>query len=62
MLGLHFVKTKLLSSVANAFYSDLFAKRHSGDYDVYLYFDKETTVELYPDAIDFIQTIESLIK
>jgi uncharacterized protein (UPF0332 family) len=29
MLGLHFVKTNLLSSATNAFYSDLFAKRHN---------------------------------
>jgi uncharacterized protein (UPF0332 family) len=62
MLGLHFVKTNLLSSVKNAFYSDLFAKRHSGDYDVYIYFDQDITADLYPEAIDFIKAIEDLIS
>ncbi|GAP72458.1 hypothetical protein SAMD00024442_32_29 [Candidatus Symbiothrix dinenymphae] len=62
MLGLHFVKTNLLSSKNNAFYSDLFAKRHSGDYDVYIYFDKDVTVGLYPQSIEFITAIEKLIK
>ncbi|GHT20384.1 DNA-binding protein [Bacteroidia bacterium] len=62
MLGLHFVKTNLLSSQNNAFYSDLFAKRHSGDYDVYIYFDKDVTVGLYPQSIEFITAIEKLIK
>jgi uncharacterized protein (UPF0332 family) len=61
MLGLHFVKTNLLSAAKNAFYSDLFAKRHSGDYDVYIYFDKDVTTALYPEAVDFIKTIENLI-
>jgi uncharacterized protein (UPF0332 family) len=62
MLGLHFVKTNLLSSKENAFYSDLFAKRHSGDYDVYIYFDRDVTMDLYPQAVDFIKTIRNLIN
>ena len=61
MLGLHFVKTGLLSTKHNAFFSDLFAKRHSGDYDVYIYFDEEITKDLYPQAIEFIENIKSLI-
>lgn len=61
MLGLHFVKTNKLSSRHNAFYSDLFAKRQSGDYDVYIYFDEELTKELYEQTVDFIDTIKALI-
>jgi uncharacterized protein (UPF0332 family) len=61
MLGLHFVKTSLLSTKNNAFFSDLFAKRHSGDYDDYIYFDEEITKSLYPQAIDFIENIKQLI-
>jgi uncharacterized protein (UPF0332 family) len=61
MLGLHFVKTGLLSTVNNAFFSDLFAKRHSGDYDAYIYFDEEITKSLYPQAIGFIENIKQLI-
>lgn len=62
MFGLHFVKTNIVSSRKNAFYSDLFAKRHSGDYDVYIYFDHEITSELYPQAVEFVHAIESLLK
>ncbi|MDR0941117.1 MAG: HEPN domain-containing protein [Bacteroidales bacterium] len=61
MLGLHFVKTHLLSNKYNAFFSDLFAKRHSGNYDVYIYFDEEITTALYPQTITFIETIKELI-
>ena len=61
MLGLHFVKTGLLSTINNAFFSDLFAKRHSGDYDAYIYFDEEITKNLYPQAIEFIENIKHLL-
>ncbi len=61
MLGLHFTKTRLLSIKDNAFFSDLFAKRHSGDYDAYIYFDEEITTSLYPQAIEFIRNIKELI-
>ena len=61
MLGLHFVKQGLLSSNMNAFYSDIFAKRHSGDYDIFILFDGETVSELYSQAIEFVKTIEVLI-
>jgi len=62
MLGLHFVKTKLLSVKHNAFFSDIFAKRHSGDYDVYIYFDEELTTNLYPQAVEFIEAVKKLIE
>ncbi len=61
MLGLHFVRTNLLSSKDNAFFSDLFAKRYSGDYDAYIYFDEEITKSLYPQAVQFIETVKNLI-
>ncbi|MDR0233026.1 MAG: HEPN domain-containing protein [Dysgonamonadaceae bacterium] len=61
MLGLHFVKTGLLSAKNNAFFSDLFAKRHSGDYDAYIYFDEEITKNLYPQVTEFIKNIKDLI-
>jgi uncharacterized protein (UPF0332 family) len=62
MLGLHFVKTKLLSAKDNAFFSDLFAKRHSGDYDAFIYFDEEITKNLYLQAVHFTETIKKLIN
>lgn len=41
--------------------SDLFAKRHSGDYDVYIYFDKQITADLFPQTEKFIQVVTHLI-
>lgn len=62
MLSLHFVKTGKLSPLNMRFYSDLFAARQDGDYDDFVYFDQEVTERLYPLCIDFIDTINKLIK
>jgi uncharacterized protein (UPF0332 family) len=43
------------------YYSNLFAKRHSGDYDVYIYFDRDTVMTIYPQAESFICELEKLI-
>lgn len=61
MLGLHFVKTGKLSTKLSNYYSNLFAKRHSGDYDVFIYFDQDTVETIYPQAEEFINAIEKLI-
>lgn len=37
MLGLHFIRTGKLSQKQGVFYSTLFAKRHSGDYDDFIF-------------------------
>jgi uncharacterized protein (UPF0332 family) len=62
MLGLHFVRTRQLSVKLNDYYSNLFAKRHSGDYDVFIFFDKDTVETIYPQAEEFIAATEGLIK
>ena len=61
MLGLHFIRTGKLSVEAGNIYSNLFSKRQSGDYDVFIYFDQNTTNTLYPQAENFIDSIEKLI-
>ncbi len=61
MLGLHFVRTGKLSTKLSNYYSNLFAKRHSGDYDVFIFFDRDTVETIYPQAEEFIEAIESLI-
>ncbi len=48
MLGLHF--------------ATLFEKRHSSDYDDFAFYDKELLESLYPQAIEFIETLEILIE
>lgn len=62
MLGLHFVLTGKLSIQQNDFYTNLFAKRHSGDYDVFILFTRDTVEILYPQAEEFIEAIEKLIE
>jgi uncharacterized protein (UPF0332 family) len=61
MLGLHFVRTGKLTVKLSNYYSNLFAKRQSGDYDVYIDFDKDTVETIYPQAQDFIEAIMKLI-
>jgi uncharacterized protein (UPF0332 family) len=61
MLGLHFIRTGKLSIELGNYYSNLFAKRHSGDYDVYIYFDRDTVMTIYPQAESFICELEKLI-
>ena len=61
MLGLHFVNTgKLAPQMARTF-SILFNQRHSGDYDDFVYCDREMVDELTPKAKEFIDAVKELI-
>lgn len=62
MLGLHFVVTEKLAIKTANTYNTLFEKRQSGDYDDFIYFDEETTLELFEKSKEFIQKIQSLIN
>jgi len=61
MFGLHYVKTGLISKELARYYTDLFDRRQTGDYDDFVDYDKETAQELLVPANDFIQKIEKLI-
>lgn len=62
MLGLHFIsKGKLPLKVGKTF-TTLFEKRHSGDYDDFVFCDKEMVNELFPQAELFIKSINELLK
>lgn len=61
MLGMHFIATGKLSNVYNIIYNDLFDKRHSGDYDDFLTFDRATVEALLPEAKKFIEAIKAII-
>ena len=54
MLGLHFVVTEKLSPKISNIYSTLFEKRHSSDYEDFIYYDLETIEKLYLQASEFI--------
>lgn len=62
MLGLHFVRTEKLSVKLSNYYSNLFAKRHSGDYDIFICFDQDTVDTIYPQAEEFIKAVEELLR
>ena len=61
LLGLHFVHTGKLENKHGKAFSRLYELRQSGDYDDFVYCDKEMTDEYYPKAIAFIQAVEDLI-
>jgi len=61
MLGLHFVVNGKLSPKISSIYATLFEKRHSSDYDDFAFYDKELLESLYPQALEFIETLEILI-
>lgn len=62
MLGLHFVATGKIPLKIGKTFTTLFEKRHSGDYDDFVYCDKEMVDELYPQAKLFIETMSELLK
>ena len=61
MLGLHFTSKDKLSAEDNRTFSTLFEKRHSSDYDDFVYCDADMVNELYPKAVAFIDSIKRLI-
>ena len=62
MFGLHFVQTGLISKEYARFFSDLYDRRQTGDYDDFVSYDEETSVKLFLMANEFVQEIDSLIK
>lgn len=61
LFGLHFVSKGILSNEYGKTFSRLFEIRHSGDYDDFVYCDKDMIDEYLPKAIDFINTIKNLL-
>jgi uncharacterized protein (UPF0332 family) len=62
MFGLHFVKPGLINKDSGKFYSDIFDKRQSGDYDDFIDYEKEDIIGLIHPANKLIEEIESLIS
>ena len=61
MLGLHFVSKGLLALEHGKSYSRLFEIRHSGDYDDFVYCDKELIDEYMPKAKNFVKAVTAII-
>jgi uncharacterized protein (UPF0332 family) len=62
MFGLHFIQTGVVSKEYGKFFSDLFDRRQTGDYDDFITFDKETALNLFSTRKDFVKEIAILIK
>ena len=62
MLGLHFVSKGLIPVSMGKILSTLYEKRQSGDYDDFIYCDKEMTDDLTVQAQSFIDCLAKLIK
>ena len=61
MFGLHFVKTGLIDKDLGKFYSDIFDKRQTGDYDDFVTFTESEVKSLVLPATQLIQEIEKLL-
>lgn len=61
MLSFHFVRTGQLDLEHGTTFSNLFEKRHSGDYEDFAYCDAALVDYLRPRTESFIQAIEKLI-
>ena len=60
-LGLHFVTKGIISMEQGKFYRNLFEKRQTGDYNIWISIDEEDVIPLLEPAQKFIQEIEKLI-
>jgi uncharacterized protein (UPF0332 family) len=61
MLGMHFVRTGKFPIPLSKFYTDLYDNRQIGDYEDFIYFDEQTTSELYPQAVELVKSIEEML-
>lgn len=61
MLSKHFIKTGIIPMEHGVTFSNLFDKRHCGDYNDFSYCDKETVNYFLPRAMAFINAAETLI-
>ncbi len=59
--GKNFIKTGLIDKTHAKTYSDLFEKRHKGDYNDFFDYDEETVNRLYPKAIALIEVIKQAL-
>ena len=61
MFGLHFIRSGSISKESGKFYSNLFDKRQTGDYEDFLDHTREDVESLIQPAQKLIQEIEELL-
>jgi len=62
MFGLHFVQEGLVAKEDGRFFSDLYDRRQTGDYDDYVSYEEDTVMRLYYQSEGFISKIIELIN
>jgi uncharacterized protein (UPF0332 family) len=62
MFGLHFVQTGLVSKEDGRFFSDLYDRRQTGDYDDFVSYDDTTVKQLLSHADEFVKRMIKLIE
>lgn len=62
LFGQHFVKPGKFDRKLAKHYTELFEKRHKGDYNDFFDFDEETVLRLFPLTIEFIKQVEKLLQ
>jgi uncharacterized protein (UPF0332 family) len=60
--GQLFVKTGKVDKSLAKHYTDLFEKRHKGDYNDFYDYDEETVIRLFPLSRKFIEKINELLN
>jgi uncharacterized protein (UPF0332 family) len=61
LFGLHFVKKGLISRDSAKFFTDIYDKRQTSDYNDYMEFNRDEVVSLIPLAKQLIEEIEKLL-
>jgi len=62
MFGLHFIKTEIINKDFGRFFSDIYDKRQTGDYDDFIFYNEDIVKDLIIPAGNLISEIESLLK
>lgn len=62
MFGLHFVQNGIVSKEDGRFFSDLYDRRQTGDYDDFINYDESTVNQLFNQAEEFLIRILKLIN
>ena len=57
MFGLHFVQKGIVTKEDVRFFSDLYDRRQTGDYDDFINYDESTVTQLFIQADGFIKRI-----
>ena len=60
MFGLHFVHTGMVPKEDGRFFSDLYDRRQTGDYDDYILYDEDVVMNLFNKAKEFIDRMVEL--